>query len=220
MPILACGKTMRENPRQVLRRDSDAVVFHRNSDPVRVLAPHLHLDVSIGLAAVLAGVLCVVENVDEDLEDLVPVDDNGRHGIEMPGDLDRVAQVSCGVHFESAIHEIGGRHAFQDAGHFGVALLHGDDFFDMFDVARQFLQFLDQLFLLLAEVLRQLLKVVRQFASSLVRREEMRQVMSMILEKLGGAGQVGDLELAQPVGQDACGDIDAVEDIADVVKDV
>ncbi len=70
--VLAGAESVRENARQIVRDNSDAIINHADLDAFGRRAFYLHEHLFVRAAAFIAGVLGVGEQVDEDLQNLVP----------------------------------------------------------------------------------------------------------------------------------------------------
>ncbi|MGH7869200.1 MAG: hypothetical protein ACREP9_16595, partial [Candidatus Dormibacteraceae bacterium] len=65
-----------------------------------------------------------------------------------PNEVDVVPRKRAGVHLEGILDQVADLDRFDDAGHLGVALLHGHNVFDVVDVAGQLLKLADRIGLL------------------------------------------------------------------------
>ena len=138
------GESMREYPRQVLRGDSNAIVGYFHADRALAIPPDADGDPALCLRALDAGALGVLKEIDEDLEDLVLVNEEGRHFFEFTDDSDVVAIIGRLIHLEGVFHQFGCQRRFHDAKPVRVGLLHGHDFLDVFDIPGQGAQFFEQ----------------------------------------------------------------------------
>ena len=108
--VLAGGESVRENSGQVLGRDADAVVGDRDLDLVVSVHGNGDGNAAVRGAEFVDGVFGVADQVDQDLEDLVFVHQDGRHRrshcrtIVNPGRSGRPD--SCGWHRPSGRPEM------------------------------------------------------------------------------------------------------------------
>ena len=82
-----------------------------------------------------------MHEIDENLQDFVFVSRGLGHGGVLAHDLNPMAGEAGRVELQGIIHQVGDGHVFEDAGNAGVILLHGDDFLDVLNVARQLILF-------------------------------------------------------------------------------
>ena len=75
MAVLSRGEAVGKNARQVLGRNADTVIRDLDGDPVIAAPADPDGDFLVGPGGFVAGVLGVVQDVDEDLEHLVFVHD-------------------------------------------------------------------------------------------------------------------------------------------------
>src|SRR5579871_158179 len=195
MPGLARRKAMVEQPRHVVGRDADAVVDDRDAHAAwDLLGPQRQqLVLPAGL---VAGVLRVAHEVDEDLQHLVLVDGDRCDFGELAAQRHAVARERAGVQAQAVLDEIGDIDRFGDAAELGVALLHRDRLLDVLKVGAQGAQLL-QCSLLVGD-----------------------ELGSLLLQQIRDAAEAVDLRLLDAIREQARGDVDAVQDVADVVQDI
>jgi len=153
------------------------------------------------------------------LQDLVLVHGDGDGPFEIADDLDLVPGDGALVQAQCVFEEIDGVERFDDAGDAGVILLHGHDFLDMVDVAGKLIDLFLKLGVLLSQMSGKGGEIAGQFASTRIVGKEGGQIILVFLEERGGLAQVGHAGLAHLFADDGGGDVDAIEDIADVVQD-
>src|ERR1039458_4855663 len=183
MPGLARRKAMPEEAPHVVRMNSDAVVD--DADPHRpLMGLHPNGYKFVRAIRLIAGVLRIAYQIDQDLQDLVLVDANQRDiVVNLSAYGDAVAGKRSGVHAQTILDQGGHGHGLGDAAQLRVALLHGHRLLDMIDVVAQRTELLESEPLVSLQLLRELRQVSRQLPAALVRGQERRQIRLALLEK-------------------------------------
>ena len=109
---------------------------------------------------------------------------------------------------------------FLDAAEHRVALLHGHNFLDVLDVVPQRIQFADRGLLVGDEMFGELGQMRRQVLAPGVSGNKGSQVVGVFLQQGHDAGEIGGPGLLHALHDQAGGNVDAVEHVADVVEDV
>ena len=116
--------------------------------------------------------------------------------------------------------QFGGVQMFERAGNLGVALLHRHDFLDVLDVLAQQRRPRSSISVCSpAKLVGHRAEIFGQEFAFRVGGQEFAEVAVLLAQHGGGAAQIGELGLPQPVADEGGGDADAVEHVADVVQD-
>jgi len=169
-------------------------------------------------AAGLDGVFGITHEVDENLEHLVLVHLDERDGLVVAIEGDAVAGQGPIVHAHGVFEQIARRQPLDHARHAGVTLLHGDDLLDVLDIAGDALHLPAPVAMLRLEVLGQLDDEVGELLAARIAGDEFRGVGGVRLEQGGDVAQVAEAGVGELLVEDGGGDVDAVEDVADVVQ--
>src|SRR5450631_423759 len=143
MPRLSSRKAMGEQAVHIFRRDANPVVDDRDAYPLRRRG-NTQDDDLLGLARLVAGILGVAHQIDENLQHLVLIDRNGWYWGELTLQGYAVARKGAGVEPETILHEVDNLDSFRDSAEFGVALLHRHGLLDVFEVIAQRTEFLQR----------------------------------------------------------------------------
>ena len=216
--VLAGGETVGENAGEVFGRNADAVVLHGEEHAAGRAALDPERDGLVGAPAIVRGVFGVADQVDENLEDLAFLAEDGGNGMELADDAHGVADEGAGVHAEGILHQLLGAERFDDADHGGVGLLHRDDLLDVVDVFLEGIEFFEQAVAFRDGMLREGGEQVGEAAALGIVEEKLAEVGAAFVEEFGNLDEAFGLGLAEPGGDDAGGNVEAVEDVADVVE--
>ena len=121
------------------------------------------------------------------------------------------------IHLQAVLHQHPDVERLDQAAAPGVALLHGDDFLDVLDVAAERRELLDRRIALGGQISRQLLQVLRQ-VFALGTRQKPRQIGGVCVQQSADLSEPGALGFLDALREETRRDIDAVEHIADVVQ--
>ncbi len=88
----------------------------------------------VGLAGLIAGVLGIAHEVDEDLQHLVFVEIEEGDFFKIADDFDAMPGEGANVQAQAVLDQAGKVDDFPDPGYLGIALLHGDDILDVLNV--------------------------------------------------------------------------------------
>src|ERR1700677_1914231 len=133
----AGGEAVFEDAGQVFGWNADTIVRDGNLDEAILSRAGAEDHFFVGVAAFVAAIFGVSNEIDEDLEDLVFVNKNRGGGGVLADDVDLVAFDGAGVEAEGVLDQFLGGKGFLRAGNPGVGLLHGDDLLDMVDVGAE-----------------------------------------------------------------------------------
>ena len=191
MPMLARRKSMRENPRQIFRRNPHAVVgnFNPHAAVSRPFDPNGHL--LPGQPALIARIFRIAQDVHQDLQQLVLVHGQGIHRLVFPQHFYAMPRKGARVHRDAILHHLGRGNLLMHTGNAGVVLLHGHNFIDVLHILSQPVDFIQQIVLLVAQILRHFTQVSRKMTAFLVRRQKAPQIVRVFPYHLRGLFQVG-----------------------------
>ena len=145
----------------MFRWNADAVVLHPDHDAFPVRFGDGDDEQLFILGAFIQRILGVTDKIDQNLQDFMFVNHQGRHFLKLADDLDAMAGQCRRINLDGIFHQAGQGHFFDDAGNTRIALLRGDDVLDVIDVFGQLLQFTQSVFLLFLELLGDLNKEFR-----------------------------------------------------------
>ena len=140
--------------------------------------------------------------------------------LKFPNKLNRMTRQRAGIHQQGVFDQIGYFYSFGHAGKPGVVLLQRHDFFDMVDVFDQQFQLFKHGRLLPGEVFPQLVEKIGQLFALGIARDELAQVRGMFAHQGGDAGDAGHLGILQVIRNHGGGDVDAVDDVANVMEHI
>ena len=126
--IFLGGKAVREDARQIVWRDADAVVFDDDGNAFVVVHADGDFNALVSAGGGVDGVFRVTDQVHENLENLVFIDRDEGHFLVIAGDDNAVTGKSGGIHLQGVFHEALDGERFDDAGNARVILLHRDNF--------------------------------------------------------------------------------------------
>src|SRR5690606_4941298 len=216
----AGGEAVQENFFQVFGGDADAVVDHGEGDPAGgVAGADGDAEGFDGRGGVIHGVFGVADEVYEDLQHADFFHGDAGGGGEVADDLHVVPGEGGGVEAEGVFDEVGGVEGFEQAALHGVGLLHGDDVLDVVDVLLEGVDFGEEAVAFVDEVGAEGLDVGGELVAFGVVGDEVGQVVGVGGEEFAGLDEVGGFGVAEAVGDEGGGDVDAVEHVADVVQD-
>src|ERR1039458_2183964 len=218
MPGFARRKAMPEEAPHVVRMNSDAVVD--DADPHRpLMGLHPNGYKFVRAIRLIAGVLRIAYQIDQDLQDLVLVDANQRDiVVNLSAYGDAVAGKRSGVHAQTILDQGGHGHGLGDAAQLRVALLHGHRLLDMIDVVAQRTELLESEPLVSLQLLRELRQVSRQLPAALVRGQERSQIRLALLEQGRCPAEPRHFRILDALSHEARRDVDAGEDVADILE--
>ena len=219
LALLAGGETVLEDTGEIFRRDADAVVADGELEGLVWGRLETEDHPFVGTALVVEGVFGVADEIDENLKDLVFVYRDRGHLGELADDFDLVALQGAGIEAQGVFDQLGEGECFDEAANGRVALLHRDNLFDVFDIGRKRLEFVQHFLLFAGQVFGQVAQVGGQLFAFRVLGQKGGKIGGMGVEEGDGPGKIGELGTADFVEQERAGDIDAVEDVADVVQD-
>ena len=127
-------KPVRENPGQVLRRNADAIVGDDNVDKTLVQGGNGDDEFLVDALNVVQSIFGVANQIDKNLQHLMPVDADRRHCRKTPLDLDAVALKRADVHGNGVLYQPIGLEIFKNAANLGVVLLHRNYFLNVLDI--------------------------------------------------------------------------------------
>ncbi len=213
------GKTMIENAEQVFGWDTDAIIDDRDFDPATGVGEADGKEL-VRAGRGVAGLFGVAQEVNEDLEDFMFLDKHRGQDLELPNETDVVAVQGIAAHAQAVFNEGGEVQEFRDAGGDGVALLHRDNLLDVVDILPKGSQFENHRFLVGEQVFRKQGEVSGQSLAFGVGSKKRAEFVVVLAQQADDFGQAGSLGLFDAIRHEAGRDIDAVEDIADVMEDV
>ena len=144
---LSCGETVREDTREVLWRNTDAIVDDGDGQPISCLSQSQG-DLFVGPLRVIAGMNGVADQVDENLEHFVSVDRDRGTSFELAHNRRAVTFHRGRIDPQRVFHQFDRGQCFHDTRHARIVLLHRDDVPDVFDVTPQMPEFFDRVLLL------------------------------------------------------------------------
>lgn len=148
----------------------------------------------------------------------MPVHRNQRHLSKLSFDDDPVPFEGTQVHPESVLDQIRNGDVLKQAALAGVGLLNDDDFLNVLDIAVQILHFAQHVGVLGDQVAGERFQVSRQHLPFRVVSQKLCQIAAMLVQQRQCLAEFIHPRLAQALVQEGDGDIDAVENVADVVQ--
>ena len=177
-------------------------------------------DELIGPSRFVACVFGVAHQVDEDLQDFVLVDGDRRHVAEFALQRDAMACESAGIQPQAVFHQIDDLDGLRDAAELGVVLLHGDGVLDVLEVLAQRGELLQCRALIGEQLLAERGEIFGYALSAFVLGDELPGALTLLEQQGGEARDTGRLRLPDALRDETCRDVDAVQNVADVVQDI
>src|SRR5436190_18489379 len=109
------GKTVRENTGQVFRGNANAIIGDNNVDDAFVRSGDRDAEFLVGTLNVVQCVFRVANQIDKNLQNLMPVDPDRRHGREPPLNFDSMALKSADIHGDGVLYQPMGLEIFKNA---------------------------------------------------------------------------------------------------------
>ena len=122
------------------------------------------------------------------------------------------------VHRNCVFDQVMCSQIFKDAADLGVALLHRHDLLDVLDIASELIDFLEKLNVLGDKEFSQLREISRQLLPVWVCREIFGEVAVLRCQKQRGFGELRCLRPPQFLHDQTRRDVDAIQNIADVME--
>src|SRR6266403_586324 len=219
VPVHASREAVREYPGHVFRGNSHAIVDDANAHTGR-RAFYAQGEKLVGPARFIARILGVAHEIHQNLQHLVLIDGDRRHLVEFAAQRHAVTYEGAGVQAQAVLHQIGHRDGFGHAAQLGVALLHRHRVLDVFQVVAQRCELFERHFLIAHELFAERGQVLRYALAALVTGEEFADRRAFLLKQRGEAGYPRSFRLLDALGHEAGRDIDAVQDIADIVQHI
>src|ERR1700674_72056 len=217
--IFASSEAVRENAGEIFGGDAYAIIGYDDAHGALVGGGDGNGDALVRAVDFVERVFGVSNQVDKNLQDFVPVDPDQRNGGEAPLDVDAMALESADVHRDRVFDQLVGMQIFKNAADFGVTLLHGDDFLDVLDVAPELIDLIKEVGVFGHQKFSELGEISWELLSDLIVGEIISEITVARSKKGGCFRQFGRLRAAQFLHHQARGDIDAVQDVSDVVQD-
>src|SRR5258708_4948717 len=217
VPIHARREAVCEQAGHIFRGNAHAIVDDANAHTGR-RALYAQGQKLVGPARFIAGILGVAHEIHQNLQYLVLIDGDRRHLVEFAAQRHAVAHEGAGVQAQAVLHQIGYRDGLGHAAQLGVALLHRHRVLDVFQVVAQRCELFERHFLIAQQLLAERGHVFRYALAPLVIGEEFAGRRAFFLKQLGEAGYARGFGLLDALGHETGRDVDAVQDIADIVQ--
>ena len=104
--MLLCGKAMIENPCQVFAHDPYPIVDNGDSDPIRSGHTYPHDQAFSRWVLFVHRVFGIAQNINKDLQDLMPVHANGRNVLgKLTHNSNPMPLEGCHIHPQRILHQ-------------------------------------------------------------------------------------------------------------------
>ena len=140
-----------------------------------------------GTGALRQGIARIADQIDQNLEDLVLVQESLGNRFKLADHFHAALRQRVGMNPQCIVHKLGNGEEFQHTRDPGVILLAGHDFLDVFDIARQFLEFLDDDIPFGRLMLGECLQIGDQPLAPIFLEEEGGEFLAVFLQQLCAA---------------------------------
>src|SRR5215831_2023391 len=220
MPFFSRGEALAEDACDMLGFDTHAGIVHLQTYPALSAFDRTNAEGESMLSSRpgLHGVDGIANQVDQNLQHLVPIHQHlGQFGV-LPNHLNLLPFQRRQVDSQGLLHEIGQRHGLLQTTKASQALLHADDLLDVLDISTERREFLEYGRLFMSEILGQLGKVTGNLLPFRIMREIVTQRRGALLQHRSNAPQITHRGFTNSAGNEIGRNIDAVQNIAHIME--